>query len=313
VSELITLQDVRDAAARIEPFVHRTPLIPTAHSALFLKCESMQPVGAFKQRGAYNMLLQLPSEARARGVIAFSSGNHGNAVAAAARALKIPAIVVMPETAPRVKVQGVRSYGAEVVIAGRTSDERRQVAEALASERQMTLVPPFDHEWIIAGQGTVALEILEQCPKVSAIYVPVGGGGLISGVAAVIKRLRSDVRVIGVEPTGGAKMSESLAAGRPVTLEKTQSIADGLLPLRPGDLTFAHVQALVDDVVTVADEQIAAAVKWIFKNARIVAEPSGAAASAAAFMQMQGDSSGTNVAIVSGGNVAPEDFARYVC
>jgi threonine dehydratase len=231
-------------------------------------------------------------------------------VAMAAQLLGAPAVIVMPETAPAVKVDGARSYRAEVVFAGRTSFDRKHRAEEIAVARGLTIVPPFDHEWIIAGQGTVGLEILEQHPDVKAVFVPVGGGGLISGVATAIKRTRPGVRVIGVEPAGAAKMSTSLAAGEPVTLEKTASIADGLLTLRPGDLTFAHVKTFVDEVLTVSDEQIAAAVKWLYATAKIVAEPSGAATTAAVLAG--GDPPKHAVAVVSGGNVAPQDFAKYI-
>ena len=267
-------------------------------------------MGAFKIRGACNMLARLSPEARAAGVITYSSGNHGQAVALAAQRLGIPSVVVMPETAPRIKVEGVRSFGGEVIFAGTTSLDRKARAEGEAASRSLTMVPPFDHPWIIAGAGTCGLEILEQCPDVSVVYVPVGGGGLISGVATAIKRMRPGVRVIGVEPAGAAKMSASRAAGHPVTLERTSSIADGLLPLRPGDQTFAHVQAFVDDMVIVSDEAIAGAVRWLFREASVRAEPSGAASVAGA---LQGGLIGPGiVAIVSGGNVEPEEFVKYV-
>ena len=310
IGTLVALEDIRAAARRVAAVARRTPVIPTAVPGLLLKCENMQPIGAFKQRGAYNMIAQLAPDVRSRGVITYSSGNHGQAVAMAAQLLGAPAVIVMPETAPAVKVEGARAYGAEVVFAGRTSIDRKVRAEEIAASRALTVVPPFDHEWIIAGQGTVGLEILEQCLSLDAIYVPVGGGGLISGVATAIKRTNPSVTVVGVEPAGAAKMSASLAAGEPVTLEKSASIADGLLALRPGDLTFAHARAFVDRVVIVTDEQIASAVKWLFRTARIVAEPSGAAATAAVLAH--GAPTGTTVAIVSGGNVAPADFARYI-
>jgi threonine dehydratase len=307
---LVSLDDITAAAQRVRGVARRTPVIPSALPGLFLKCENMQPMGAFKMRGAYNMVAQLPPDVRARGVITYSSGNHGQAVALAAQLLGAPAVIVMPETAPLVKVEGARGYGAEVVFAGRTSFDRKHRAEQIAASRGLTIVPPFDHEWIIAGQGTVGLEILEQCPDVRTVFVPVGGGGLISGVATAVKRSRPSVRVIGVEPEGAAKMSTSLTAGEPVTLDKTASIADGLLTLRPGDLTFAHVKAFVDEVLTVTDIQIAAAVKWLYMTAKIVAEPSGAATTAAVLAY--GQSEGQTVAVVSGGNVAPEDFANYI-
>ncbi len=313
---LVTLDDVRAAAARIRPLVRRTPLIEVSVEAgaprsMFLKCESLQLAGAFKARGACNMLAQLPARARDAGVITYSSGNHGQAVALAALRFGTRAVVVMPETVPRVKVDGARRLGAEVIIAGTTLLERKARAEAEASARGLTIVPPFDHPWIIAGAGTIGLEILEECPQVTAVHVPVGGGGLVSGIAVAVKQMRPAVRVVGVEPAGAPKMSASLAAGRPVTLEKTSSVADGLLANRPGDLTFAHVRALVDDVVQVDDEAIEDAVRWLFHQVRLVAEPSGAAAVASALTHVGAGTRGA-VAVISGGNVEASDFARYI-
>ena len=319
---LVTLDEIRAAAARIRGVARRTPVVEVAgdaHSggpvsgavALALKCESLQPMGAFKIRGACNMLAQLSPEAREAGVITYSSGNHGQAVALVAQRFGIPAVVVMPETTPPVKIEGVRRYGAEMIFAGTTSLHRRTRAEAEAAARGLTMVPPFDHPWIIAGAGTCGLEILEQHPQVSTIYVPVGGGGLISGIATAVKQMRGGVRVIGVEPEGAPKVLASRAAGRVVTLERTSSIADGLMAVRAGDLTFEHIQAYVDDVITIPDAAIVAAVKWLFAEARIVAEPSGAAAVAGALHDGIVPGAGT-VALVSGGNVEPADFARYI-
>ena len=307
---LVTRAEIEAAAARTLGAAVRTPL-QEALRGIGLKCEHLQPMGAFKIRGAYNFLAQLSPEARASGVITYSSGNHGQAVALAAERLGMKAVVVMPETAPRVKVDGVRRYGGEVIVAGTTSTDRKTRAEAEAAARGLTIVPPFDHPWIIAGAGTCGLEILEQRPDVAAVYVPVGGGGLISGVAAAVRQARPGVRVIGVEPAGAAKMGASRAAGHPVTLARTSSIADGLLPVRPGDLTFAHVEAFVDDLVTVGEEAIVAAIRWLHREAGIVAEPSGAVSVAAL---LQGESAilpGT-VAVISGGNISAEDHARYV-
>jgi len=254
------------------------------------------------------MIAQLGPSARSSGVITYSSGNHGTAVALVAQAFGIPAVIVMPEHTPRVKVDAVRIRGAEVVFAGRTSEDRKIRAEAIAAERRLTMVPPFDHPWIVAGQGTTGLEILEQQPHVRTVYVPMGGGGQIAGVSAAVKRMRDNVRVIGVEPTGAARMTASLRIGRPVSLDTSVSIADGLLTLRPGDITFAHVRSFVDEVVTVDDAEIRQAIGWLFREARIVAEPSGAAAVAAA---LRGDELDA-VAIVSGGNVDPEAYAAYI-
>ena len=313
-TSLVSLDDVRAAATRIAGVARRTPLMDVGgirgEPAFTVKCENMQPAGAFKIRGAYNMLAQLSPDARAAGVITYSSGNHGQAVAFAAQLLGVTAVVVMPETAPRVKVNGAKQLGAEVLFAGTTVLDRKSRAESEAAARGLTIVPPFDHPWIIAGQGTCGLEIVEQRPSVNAVYVPVGGGGLISGVAVAVKALRPAVRVVGVEPAGAPKMIASRAAGHPVTLPKTASIADGLVAIRPGDLTFAHVQALVDDVLTVDDVEIASAVKWLFDNAKVVAEPSGAASVAAVLRDRPAGED--VVAIVSGGNVPPEDYAKYV-
>jgi threonine dehydratase len=303
---MTTLEDIRQAAARVRPVARVTPLVDVSNLAgrpLLLKCESLQPGGAFKIRGAYNMVAQLTPEQRQRGVVTYSSGNHGQAMALAARELGAPAVVVMPTTAPPIKIEGAKGFGAEVIFAGTTSTERRTRAEAEAAARGLTMVPPFDHEWIIAGQGTLGLEILEQKPDVATILVPVGGGGLLAGVAAAVKLSKAGVRVIGVEPSGAAAMKASLEAGEPVTLPKTESVADGLMPVRPGDLTFAHAREYVDEVITVDDAQIIDAVMWLFTKAKIVAEPSGAATVAAA-LSGRVSSDGPVVAIVSGGNIS---------
>lgn len=311
--ELVSLDAIRDAAARIRGVARVTPLVDVSLEAgrpLRLKCENLQPAGAFKMRGAYHMVSRLGPEARERGVITYSSGNHGQAVALAAQRLGAPAVIVMPTTAPAVKVEGVKSYGAEVIFEGTTSAQRKARAEAEAAARGLTVVPPFDHPWIIAGQGTCGLEIVEQCPDVATVYVQIGGGGLISGVSAAIKRLRPSVRIVGVEPSGARKMGTSIDAGHPVTLEKTGSIADGLLPVRPGDLTFAHVQAFVDGLVTVEDDAIAAAALWLFRKAKLVVEPSGAATVAAVLGAPAPSAPGTTVAVLSGGNVALDTLAE---
>jgi threonine dehydratase len=310
---LVTLDEIRDAARRIAGIARVTPLLDISEIAgrpLLLKCENMQTGGAFKIRGAFNMVAQLTDEQRQRGVITFSSGNHGQAMAIAARALHAPAVVVMPTTAPKVKVDGVRRVGGEVIFAGTTSTDRKTRAETEARARGLTIVPPFDHEWIIAGQGTAGLEILEQQPDVGAVLVPIGGGGLAAGVAAAIKLSRPEVRVIGVEPTGSAKMKASVEAGQPVTLERTQSIADGLLPVRPGDLTFAHVRRFIDEVVTVTDDQLVDAVLWLVAGAKVIVEPSGAATVAAA-LAGAGPRDLPVVAVVSGGNMDLETLEEF--
>ncbi|HEX4567485.1 MAG TPA: threonine/serine dehydratase [Vicinamibacterales bacterium] len=310
----VTVDRIREARERIRDVAKVTPLVDVSDIAgkpLRLKCESLQPGGAFKIRGAYNMVAQVPEAERRRGVITYSSGNHGQAVAIAARALGVPAVVVMPTTAPKIKVEGAKTFGAQVVFEGTTTLHRKARAEQIAAERHLTMVPPFDHEWIIEGQGTLGLEILEECEDVGTVLVPIGGGGLISGVAAAIKQTRPDVRVIGVEPTGAASMKNSIDAGEVQTLEQVATIADGLMAVRPGDLNFAHVREFVDRLVTVEDGEIAAAVRWLFERAKIVAEPSGAATVAAA-LRADAYYDPTIVAIVSGGNLDPGDLGKYL-
>jgi len=311
---LVTLERIRQARDRIRGIVKQTPLIDVSDLAgrpLRLKCESLQPGGAFKIRGAYNMVAQLPEAERARGVITYSSGNHGQAVAIAARAVGTPSVVVMPTTAPKIKVDGARRFGAEVVFEGTTTLHRKARAEQIAAERGLAIIPPFDHEWIIEGQGTLGLEILEQCVDVATVLVPIGGGGLISGVAAAIKQARPDVAVIGVEPSGAASMKNAIDAGEVRTLEAARSIADGLMAVRPGDLNFAHVRAFVDRLVTVEDPEIAAAVGWLITRAKLVAEPSGAATVAAA-LRADADYAPPVVAVISGGNLDPGDMPKYL-
>ena len=311
---MVTLDDIREARERVRPVVKTTPLVDVSDLAgrpLWLKCESLQPGGAFKIRGAYNMVARLTDEERRHGVITYSSGNHGQAVAIAARAHHIPAVVVMPTTAPKIKVEGAKGFGAEVLFAGTTTIHRRAKAEEVAAERGLTMIPPFDHDWIIAGQGSLGLEILEQLPDVSTVLVPIGGGGLISGVAAAIKQSNPAIAVIGVEPATAASMKNAIDAGEVRTLEGAKSIADGLMAVRPGDLNFDHVRRFVDRLDTVEDSDIAAAVRWLFVRAKIVAEPSGAATVAAALRESSAYTPPV-VAIISGGNLDPADLARYL-
>lgn len=320
--ELVTLAEITAARERIKTTAVYTPLLSVPwpasslepQASLVLKCENLQPMGAFKIRGAFNMIAQLPKDSLQRGVITYSSGNHGQAVAMAARKIGAPAVIVMPTTAPAVKVEGCKSYGAEVIMEGTTSLDRQKRAEQEAAGRGLTMVPPFDHRQIIIGQGTMGLEILEQCPDAGSIIVPVGGGGMASGVAAAMKLSKPSVRIVAVEPEGAPKMTKSIEAGRPITLPSSKSIADGLMNLRPGDITFAHIRAFVDEVVTVDETAIASAVAWLFRNARLVVEPSGAVTTAAVTLGLGhiDVTKGPVVAVVSGGNVAPEAFAKYV-
>jgi threonine dehydratase len=274
----------------------------------YLKLESLQPVGAFKARGAFTAVRRLPDAARAKGVITFSSGNHGQAVAWAANRFGVRAVIVMPETAPDVKVAGVKKWGGEVVFAGRTSADRHTKAETLAAEQHLAMVPPFDHPDVIAGQATVALEIVEDLPDVETVVVPVGGGGLIAGVVTGLAAAGSDAKVWGVEPVGAPKLTRSLAAGAPVRLEKTASLADGLITLTVGATPFAHLLAQrqrLAGVALVTDDSLREAVHFLHRECHLAVEPSGAATTAA--VRSGGVRPvGTTVLVVSGGNVDPK-------
>lgn len=302
------LREVRPRIARgtrVTPLLRADSLSERLGHTVALKCENLQVGGAFKIRGATNFVARLSESERRRGLITYSSGNHGIAVALAARHAGARAVVVMPETAPPVKVARVRSLGAELHLAGTTSLERKACAEAIRAERGLTMVPPFDHPWIIAGQSTCGVEILEQMPEVRAVLVPVGGGGLLSGIALACSYHRAGIGVIGVEPEGAAKMSASLRAGAPVTLPKVDSIADGLLPSRPGDLTFSLAARFVDEVVTVTDEAIAAAAGLLLRVEHLLVEWSGAAAVAALLSGRVPHPGVPTVVVISGGNVDP--------
>lgn len=308
----VTLDDVRTAAERIRGSVVRTPLIPAPELAeicgaaeVRLKCENLQRAGAFKARGATNFVGALGDEELGPGVITYSSGNHAQAVALAAQLRGIPAVVVMPTTAPTVKVEGARRLGARVEFEGTTSLERKARAEAIAAAEGLTMIPPFDHADIIAGQGTVGLEIAEEWPDVDTVLVPIGGGGLASGVAVAVRGLRPDARIWGVEPEGGASMTVALANGGPVTLERTGSIADGLLPVRSGQSTWEHFSRLAEGTVLVTDDAIRCAAAFLLHRHHLVVEFSGAATTAALILE-QLDLAGRRVAVVlSGGNLDP--------
>ena len=312
---LVPLDEVRAAADRLLGILIRTPLLPcpalserTGHEVR-LKCENLQHSGSFKARGAMNFLLQLAPELAARGVVTYSSGNHGQALALAARLRGVRVVVVMPTTAPRVKVSGCERLGAEVVMEGTTSTQREVRARAIAEAEGLTVVPPFDHPWIIAGQGTMGLEIHEDWPEVETVLVPVGGGGMASGVCAALKRLNPAVRGVGVEPLGAASMRAALDARGPVTLAGVATIADGLAPVRAGELTFEHVRLLTDDLVTVDDRAIREAAGVLLDDAKLVVEYSGAAA-VAALLAGAVRSPGRTAAIVSGGNLDPSLLAE---
>jgi len=302
---VVSLGEIREAAAGLQGIAVRTTLRYVEALGAHLKLENEQPIGAFKIRGAYNAIRKLPDVARKRGVITFSSGNHGQAVAYAAKQFGVRAVIVMPETAPAVKVEGVKRWGGEVVLAGRTSEDRRTKAEELAAREGLAIVPPFDHADIVAGQATVALEIVEQLPEVETVLVPVGGGGLISGVVTGLAAAGSRAKVWGVEPAGAPKLKRSLEAGAPVRLERTESIADGLITLNVGAIPFAELQRHKErlrGVVLVDDDSIRDAVQFLWRTCRLAVEPSGAATTAA-LLSGAVRPSGVTVLIVSGGNV----------
>lgn len=310
--DLVSLDAIREAAARLRGVVTATPLLHSpllsdeAGAEVRLKCESLQRAGSFKARGAANFVLQRPDGEVARGVITYSSGNHAQAVALAAGTRGVRAVVVMPTTAPAVKVEGARRLGAEVVFEGTTSVERKARAEAIADEDGLLMVPPFDHPHIIAGQGTVGLEVVEAWPEVDLLVAPIGGGGLCSGCAAAVRRLRPEARIVGVEPEGAASMRRALEAGGPVELERIDTIADGLAPTMAGALTFRHVRDLVDDVVTIPDDAIREAASMLLQRHKLVVEYSGAATVAALRSGALGDVTGRRVALIlSGGNLDP--------
>ena len=318
---LVSIDDIRAAARTLVGVALRTPLIALGREPprRLLKAESLQPIGAFKIRGAYVAVAALSAEARARGVITYSSGNHAQGVARAARLLGAQCVAVMPSDAPPIKRQRVTADGAEVIIVGPASEERRLVAERLAGERGLSIIPPYDDDRIIAGQGTCGLEIVEDVPDVAAILVPIGGGGLASGVAAAVKAIRPACRVIGVEPELAADARDSLAAGRIVEWPAElvgRTIADGTRTQSLGRRTFAHLRSLLDRIVTVSEAEIAAAVRIAADEARLVVEPSGALTLAALrFRSVEAgleDETGPVVAVVSGGNVEPERYRELL-
>ena len=313
-ARLVSLTDIEAAAERIRGTIVRTPLIPDADLSeslgceVRLKCESLQKTGSFKARGACNFLARLGPEELERGVITYSSGNHAQAMAFAAGLKGVRAVVVMPTTAPRVKSDGARRLGARVEFAGTTSQHRRVRAEEIAGREGFVMVPPFDHPWIIAGAGTVAREVVEDWPGVDTLLVPIGGGGQVAGSAAALRRLRPDATIIGVEPAGAPTMRRALDAGTPQTLERIDTIADGLAPTRAGDLTYAHAAAFLDDVVLVEDEDILRAARHLMLRRKLVVEYSGAATVAALI-------SGRIAAAGPGGAPDPAagPFPRKVC
>jgi threo-3-hydroxy-L-aspartate ammonia-lyase len=316
-SELVGLAAIRAAAEQLREITVRTPLLafgPPERNE-FLKAESLQPIGAFKLRGAYVAIAGLDSAVRARGVITYSSGNHAQGVARAARLLGIPAVVVMPSDAPAIKRDRVAADGAEVVTVGPASEDRRLRAEEIARQRGLSIIPPFDDDRIIAGQGTCGLEIAESLPDLAAVIVPVGGGGLAAGVASAVRALRPGARIIGVEPELAADARDSFRAGRVVAWpaeDVGRTIADGTRTQAIGRRNLAHLLAYLDDIVTVSEAQIEAAVRLAADECRLVVEPSGALSIAA--LRFRADEAGLTgltgprVAVVSGGNIDPSQY-----
>jgi threonine dehydratase len=319
---MVTLEEIRAAQARIHSVTVRTRLIEFNHPEsaarqLFFKPENQQPIGAFKLRGAYNKIASLSEADRKRGVITYSSGNHAQGVAYAARALGVKAVIVMPDNAPAIKREATAALGAEIVFVGPGSAERQIKAEELAARHGYVIVPPYNDEQIIAGQGTMGLEILEDLPEVETVFAPVGGGGMISGVAAAIKLSKPAVNVIGVEPELAGDAQASLRAGKIVQFpagEVSRTIADGLRTQSIGPINFEHIRRYVDDIVTVTEDEIREAVRLLALNPKTVAEPSGAVAAAGfLFHREQLPKTRLNVAIISGGNIDPkmlEEFRR---
>lgn len=307
----VTIDDIRAAAERIAGHALRTPLLPAAWAGgdLWLKAESLQPMGAFKIRGATNAISRIDPAVRAAGVVAHSSGNHAQAIAWAAREFGIPAAIAMPDVAPAVKVDATRALGADVILI--PGAERESAAAAIRDERGMTLIPPFDHPDVIAGQGTLALEILEDLSDIDTVLVPVGGGGMISGVGVAVKALSPSTRVVGVEPELAADVREGLAAGRRIewAAELTyRTIADGVRTPLVGEITFPLIQATVDEIVTVSEDAIVSTIGTTARRARLVAEPSGVLGIAAYLADPE--RYGRAVAVVSGGNIDPAILAR---
>jgi len=316
-TDFVSLESIRAAAADLVGVAVRTPLLPAdalseqLGTPVFVKPESLQRVGAFKLRGAWTLVRRLVREG-ATGVITYSSGNHGQAVAYAAKRLGLRAVIVMPETVTAAKRRGVERLGGEVVIAGRTSADRYNRAKEIAERDGLAMAPPFDHEAIIAGQGTVGLEIVEDCPDVGTVCVPVGGGGLSAGVATAVKALRPPTEVVTVEPEGAPKFFTSRQRGERVVLEKTASIADGLITLSVGVINYRHLVRFTDRSAVVSDAAMTEAVRFAVDRLKLVVEPSGAATLAWLLAQQAGSVRGPVVAVLSGGNIEWEGLVHLL-
>lgn len=307
--------DVEDAARRLDGVAHRTPVVTSARLdaelgvSLHVKCENLQRMGAFKFRGAYNALSRLDDAARAAGVVAFSSGNHAQAVALAARLLGMPATIVMPTDAPRIKLTATKGYGAEVVLYDRQTEDRAAIAAELAARDGRTVIPPFDHPHIAAGQGTAALELLEEVPDLDVVIAPLGGGGLLSGTAVAARGKRHGTRVFGAEPAAGDDGKQSFDAGHIVRIPVPQTLADGAQTTALGELTFPIIRELVEDIVRVGDDELVASMRSLTHTCKLVVEPTGALALAAA-RTLAPDMPGAKVGVIlSGGNIDLDRFA----
>ncbi|MGD0363351.1 MAG: threonine/serine dehydratase [Bryobacteraceae bacterium] len=315
----ITSGDVRAAAGRIRPLARRTPVITSsdfdaaAGTHVFFKCENLQTGGAFKIRGASNLILSIPPADLPRGVVAFSSGNHAIAVAIAARHAGAAATIVMPQDAPRSKLETARAYGACIVPYDRLRESREAIAARILEESGATLVPPFDHPMIMAGQGTAALELLEDLPELDALIAPVGGGGLLSGSAIIAREMRPAIRLFGAEPADGNDTFLSLQAGERRAVPLPQTIADGLRAPQPGELTFPIIRELVDQILVVTDDEIRAAVKFLLTRLKILVEPSGAVAAAALLSgKLRGGTAGERIGVIlSGGNMDLDQLLSF--
>ncbi|MET8452342.1 pyridoxal-phosphate dependent enzyme [Streptomyces sp. NPDC005209] len=316
----VTLRDVHDAAARIKGVAHHTPVLRSrtlddlVGAQVFVKCENLQRVGAFKFRGAYNAASRLSPEQLARGIAAYSSGNHAQAVALAARELGTSALILMPEDTPRSKKEATEGYGAEVVTYDRYTGDRVAIGEALAAERGLALVPPYEHPHVIAGQGTAALELIEEVGDLDTLVVPVGGGGLIAGSATAAKGLLPGIRVIGVEPEAGDDTLRSLEAGRRVAIPVPRTIADGQAADIPGELTFSVNRRLLDGIALVADDRIRDGMRFAFERMKTVLEPSGASALAALLAhRIELTPAPRRIGVIlSGGNISAQRFAQLL-
>ncbi|MFN0084810.1 MAG: threo-3-hydroxy-L-aspartate ammonia-lyase [Blastocatellia bacterium] len=306
---MLTFNDILQARERLRGVAHRTPVVTSgqfneqAGCEVYFKCENLQRVGAFKFRGAYNKIAALSDEERRRGVLAFSSGNHAQATALAARLFGIPAVIVMPLDAPQIKVAATRGYGAEVIFYDRYKESREDAGEKVCRERGLTLVPPFDDYLIMAGQGTAALELLEETPDLEMLLVPTSGNGLLAGCAVAARHLRPEIRLFGVEPATGNDTWQSLRKGERVEIEVPQTIADGLQVTAPGKLTFPITRELVEEILLVSDEEMIETIRFILERMKLLVEPSGAIA-AAAVRHRKMDFAGKRVGVIlSGGNV----------